>query len=152
LLLTAVDAESGELRAWSNEDGIDVRRAVASSCAVPGMFPCVEFNGRRYQDGGVRSGTNADLAAGYDNVLIIAPIGSRTDSIDPLLGRIARREAEALRATGSRVELLFTDDRSNEVMGINRMDSSKRGVMAEEGLGQGRDLAARLYAWSRVTA
>lgn len=154
LLLTTVDAESGKFRAWSRADGIDIRRAVASSCAVPGMFPCVSQDGRRYQDGGVRSGTSADLAAGYDAVLIVAPIGgARPDGIDPLLGRISRAEAEALRTTGAHVELVFPDAQAMEAIGPNRMDGTRRPVTAEAGLRQGADLARSLEAaWSKTPA
>jgi NTE family protein len=153
LLVTAVDAESGEFRAWSREDGVPVAKAVASSCSVPGIFPCVEINGRRYQDGGVRSGTSADLASGHDAVLMIAPIGARSDSIDPLLGKLARREADALRAEGSQVKLVFPDEASLEAMGINRMDTTRRGLCAEKGIAQGRALAERVAAaWSAAAA
>jgi NTE family protein len=153
LRLTTVDAESGEFRAWTRDDGVEIRRAVASSCAVPGMFPCVRAGDRLYQDGGVRSGTNADLAAGYDAVLIIAPIGARDDSIDPLLGRMTRAEAEALRAQGSHVELAFPDAAALEAMGFNRMDSTRRGISADAGIAQGRALAKSLEAaWSKTPA
>ena len=40
--------------------------AVGASCAVPGIWPPVTINGRRYIDGGIRSAANADLAAGCD--------------------------------------------------------------------------------------
>jgi NTE family protein len=153
LRLTTVDAESGEFRAWTRDDGVEIRRSVATSCAVPGMFPCVRVGDRLYQDGGVRSGTNADLAAGYDAVLIIAPIGARDDSIDPLLGRTTRREADELRAQGSQVELVFPDKRALEAMGFNRMDSTRRGVSADAGVAQGRELAKSLEAaWSKTPA
>jgi NTE family protein len=153
LRLTAVDAQSGEFRAWTRDDGVEIRRAVATSCAVPGMFPCVRIDNRLYQDGGVRSGTNADLATGYDAVLIIAPIGARDDSIDPLLGRMTRAEAEALQAQGSHVELAFPDAASLEAMGFNRMDSTRRGISAEAGIVQGRALAKSLEAaWSKTPA
>lgn len=153
LRVTAVDAESGEFRAWSRADGVDVRRAVASSCAVPGLFPCVTINGRRYQDGGVRSGTCAWLASGYDSVLIIAPIGSGTTGIDPLLGRMTMREAEELRAGGSEAELVFPDAATLDVFGINRMDNSKRQQALEAGMEQGRSLAASIApAWTRAPA
>lgn len=153
LLLTAVDAESGRFRTWSRDDGIDIRRAVASSCAVPGMFPCVSYAGNRYQDGGVRSGTSADLAAGYDTVLIIAPIGSGAASIDPLLGRQAKAEAEALRNAGTNVELVFPDAKAMEAIGPNRMDGTRRPVTVEAGLRQGAELAKRLEAaWSKAPA
>lgn len=154
LLLTTVDAESGKFRTWSRADGIDIRRAVASSCAVPGMFPCVSHNGHRYQDGGVRSGTSADLAAGCDAVLIVAPIGgARPDGIDPLLGRIARAETEALRATGVHVDLVFPDVQAMEAIGPNRMDGTRRPITVEAGLRQGAELARSLEAaWSKTPA
>jgi NTE family protein len=153
LLLTAVDAESGKFRTWSRDNGIDIRRAVASSCAVPGMFPCVSHEGRHYQDGGVRSGTSADLAAGYDTVLIIAPIGSGTASIDPLLGRQAKAEAEVLMAGGANVELVFPDAQAMEAIGPNRMDGTRRPATVESGLRQGAELAKRLEtAWSKTPA
>jgi len=153
LLLTAVDCESGEFRAWDRDSGVGLGRAVASSCAVPGLFPPVSINGRRYTDGGVRSGTSADLARGYNLVLIVAPIGARSDGIDPLLGRQARAEAEALRASGSNVELVFTDAATLEAMGINRMDTSRRGVTTHAGIAQGRALASRLAgSWAKAAA
>ena len=37
------------------------------------LFPPISLNGGRYMDGGVRSRTNADLAAGCDPVLVLAP-------------------------------------------------------------------------------
>lgn len=148
-----VDAESGEFATWTRESGVEIRRAVASSCAVPGMFPVVRIKGRVYTDGGVRSGTNADLAAGYDSVLIVAPIGAGQASIDPLLGRTSRREAEELRAQGSQVDPVFPDARSMEAMGPNRMDATRRGITAKAGVAQGRALASQLEsAWSKTPA
>jgi NTE family protein len=153
LRLCTVDAESGEFRFWTRDSGVDIRKAVASSCAVPGLLPCVHIDGHVYQDGGVRSGTSADLASGYDNILIVAPIGVREDSIDPLLGRITRQEADELRKQGSTVELVFPNQKTMEIMGINRMDTTKRGVTADAGLEQGRELAKRLEsAWSKTPA
>ena len=122
LLLTAVDCETGAFQTWDRDSSAGLGRAVASSCAVPGLFPAVTINGRRYTDGGVRSGTNADLARGYDSVLIVAPIGARPDGIDPLLGRQARAETEALNTAGTSAELVFPDASTLEAMGINRMD------------------------------
>ncbi len=70
-MCTAVDALTGEFRTWGNEDGVPLSRAIASSCSVPGVYPPITINGRRYIDGGMRSGTNADLAKGYDKVVVI---------------------------------------------------------------------------------
>jgi len=153
LLLTAVDCETGAFQTWDRDSGVGLGQAVASSCAVPGLFPAVTINGRRYTDGGVRSGTSADLASGYDSVLIVAPIGARSDGIDPLLGRQARTEAEALSAAGTSVELVFPDSAALEAMGINRMDVSRRDKAVHGGIVQGKALASRLAAtWARVAA
>lgn len=152
LILTAVDAESGAFQKWTRDSGVPLHQAIASSCSVPGIFPPVSINGRRYQDGGVRSATNADVAAGFDTVLIVAPIGARSDGIDPLSNKLATAEAEALRAAGASVELVFPDEGSQEAMGINRMDSSRRGLCVDAGREQGRSLAAKIAAWAQATA
>lgn len=153
LRLTAVDAETGEFRAWSRDDNVDIRHAVASSCAVPGLFPCVTIDARRYQDGGVRSGTCAWLAEGFQSVLIIAPIGSGTTGIDPLLGRMTNREADELRAAGSAVELVYPDAASLDVFGVNRMDNTKRPQAVDAGLAQGREIARRVHQmWTAQAA
>jgi NTE family protein len=149
LKLTAVDTGTGAFRVWDRDSGVPLHLAVASSCSVPGLFPPVTIGGARYTDGGVRSGTSADLAAGFDSVLIIAPIGAGKDGIDPLLGRTARAEAEALRAAGSRVELVFPDAASMDAVGINRMDSSRRPQCIDAGRVQATALAASLAgAWA----
>jgi NTE family protein len=153
LLLTAVDCETGALQPWDRDSGVDLARAVASSCAVPGLFPAVTIKDRRYTDGGVRSGTSADLASGYDAVLIVAPIGARSDGIDPLLGRQARAEAKALSAAGTSAELVFPDAAALEAMGINRMDVSRRDKAVHSGVVQGKALASRLAAtWAKAAA
>jgi NTE family protein len=153
LRITAVDCDSGDFEVWTRDSGASLAKAVASSCAVPGLFPAVTINGRRYTDGGVRSGTSADLAKGFDSVLIVAPIGARSEGIDPLLGGQARQEAEALAAAGRLVELVFPDAGATEAMGFNRMDATRRGVSAEAGMAQGRSLAARLSeGWAKAAA
>jgi NTE family protein len=144
LKLTAVDTANGDFQVWDRDSSVAIHLAVASSCAVPGLFPPVTINGRRYTDGGVRSGTSADLASGYDSILMVAPIGSGKDGIDPILGRTSRAEAEILRAAGSRVELAFPDADSLDAMGGNRMDSSRRPQCIEAGRRQGTALAASL--------
>jgi len=153
LLVTTVECATGAFQTWDRDSGVGLGRAVASSCAVPGLFPAVTINGRKYTDGGVRSGTSADLARGYDSVLIVAPIGARSDGIDPLLGRQARTEAEVLNATGTSAELVLPDAATLEAIGINRMDASRRGVTTHAGIAQGRALASRLAgSWAKAAA
>jgi NTE family protein len=142
---TAVDAETGEFVVWSGESKVGLARAVASSCSVPGVFPPISINGRRYIDGGMRSPTNADLAAGHPLVVVIAlriagpPAQGRT----PL-----DAEIDTLKAGGARVELITPDAASQSAFGANLMDARVRPAAARAGLAQGRALAASLTgAW-----
>jgi NTE family protein len=64
--LTAVDCVSGELTVFDAASGVSLVEAVAASSAVPGIWPPVTIEGRRYMDGGMRSADNADLAEGFD--------------------------------------------------------------------------------------
>jgi len=74
LLITAVDVETGELKVWGRADEAPLRTAVASSCALPGVAPPVTVDGRRYMDGGIGSGTNADIATGADVLVVVEPL------------------------------------------------------------------------------
>ena len=73
MMLPAVDAATGEPVIFTRDSGVALVDAVAASCAVPGIWPPVTIGDRRYIDGGIRSITNADLAAGSDRVLVIIP-------------------------------------------------------------------------------
>jgi len=69
---TAVNARTGKLQVWDASSGATLERAVASSAAIPGVFPPITIKGERYIDGGVRSMLNADLATGYDIVIVVS--------------------------------------------------------------------------------
>jgi NTE family protein len=138
---TAVDAESGAFRVWRKADGVELRRAVSSSCAVPGIFPTVTIQGRRWMDGGMRGSLNVDQAAGHERVLALAVI--------PAVARerlLSRFEAEAapVRAAGGKMMLVSPDDASAMAFGPNLMDGSRRAAVMEAGRAQGRKEAARL--------
>lgn len=131
LIVTTIDAESGEFRTWSKNDGVGLIDAVASSCAVAGVWPCVPINGHMYYDGGFRNAANASLANGFDNVWVLAPLsGDASPAVEA--------EVEELRAAGSTVHYLTTDEQAKEAMGLNSLDPLVRGVAAEQGLRQGR--------------
>jgi NTE family protein len=144
---TAVDAETGAFQFWTKDSGVGVVRAVASSCSVPGIYPPVTLNGRRYIDGGMRSATNADMAAGHDLVLVIAV---RLGAAGGALGeRIAARfdeEIESLKHGGSTVVVVTPDEASVEAFGVNLMDFRRRPDAARAGLAQGLAYAADLKA------
>jgi NTE family protein len=142
---TAIDAANGTFVAWDKHAGVPLGLAVASSCAVPGIFPPVTINGRRYIDGGMRSTTNSDLARGYDAVLVVsvtAPLTGRS----PVMRRRFEEEIAGLRKE-SRVEVVLPDGASLEAFGPNLLDASRRGVVLDAGLRQGLAEAQRLRAF-----
>jgi NTE family protein len=143
---TAVDALTGEFRTWGNEDGVPLSRAVASSCSVPGIYPPITINGRRYIDGGMRSPTNADIAKGYDQVALVVVT---TGAPGPMAETSKKRfdaEVAALKESGSKVTVIAPDAGSVEAFGVNLMDFTRRAGAAEAGLAQGRAAAAGV-AW-----
>ncbi|PPI70492.1 hypothetical protein C5D98_06990 [Rathayibacter rathayi] len=141
LLITAVDTATGELRVFDRENGVALVDAISASCAVPGVWPPVSIDGVRYMDGGVRSGSNADLAAGADWVLVITPLpGVGT----PGAGLIPTGELDAL--AESRVEVLYADEESVRAFGPNSLDPAVRAASARAGRAQGARVAARIAA------
>lgn len=150
---TAIDTADGALVTWDKDSAVELRLAVASSCAVPGIVAPVTINGRRYMDGGIGTTTNASLAKGYDRVLIVSVTGgsSRTAAANPALAAAVaervERELQDVRDGGSELELIVPDDEARETMGMNLMDGTRRKEIAETGLRQGRAEAARLKEW-----
>jgi NTE family protein len=147
---TAVEVDTGEFRVWDRESGAELDRAVASSCAVPGVFPPITIAGKRYMDGGVRSSSSADLAAGHERVLLITLMGPERqaqagdDARMLAMRERAAREIEAVRQAGGTVEIVAPDADSAAVMGVNLMDGSLGSVAAAAGVRQGEAGAAAL--------
>lgn len=141
---TAVDTATGEFQVWSSETAAPLGRGVASSCSVPAIFPPITIDGRRYMDGGMRSGTNADLAKDYGKVLVIAVM---PPAFAPMM--LPRLEAEmaVIRAQGGEALLLVPDAACGEAFGMNLMDSSNREAIARAGFAQGVAEAARVKAF-----
>ncbi len=150
---TAVDTASGEFVVWDNESGVPLAPAVASSCSVPGIYPPITINGRRYMDGGMRSATNADIAAGYDVVLVVAVTAAAAGPLAETSKPRLEAELQSLREGGSEVELITPDTASQASFGLNLMDFSRRTGAAEAGLAQGREAGKALAAaWERAGA
>jgi NTE family protein len=142
---TAVDTATGEFVVWDRTSGVSLARAVASSCAVPGVFPPITIKGRRYMDGGMRSMTNADLARGYDRVLVLAMVAGPPD--DPLAQRYLgplQREVESLRSSGSNVMVIIPDSESVAAFGPNLLDYHRSAQAAAAGTRQAAHEAAVL--------
>jgi NTE family protein len=140
LQLTAVDAHTGALTVFTKDSGVELTDAVTASCAVPGVWPPVTINGRGYIDGGVRSGSNADLAQGCDRVLVITP---SLPGGPELFGSLTE-DVEALKPT--RVEVIYADDASVAAFGTNPLSPATRGPAARAGRRVGTAEAGRVDA------
>ncbi|MDJ0322611.1 patatin-like phospholipase family protein [Cryobacterium sp. PH31-AA6] len=139
--ITAVDARSGAPVVFDRQSGVDLADAVAASCASGLPY---RIGDDRYIDGGYRSNAdNADLAAGYDRVLVLSPFGGR--SLTPVhWGTHLAHQVDELRAHGSRVVTVFPEKGSEHLFGGNAMDPSLRPTAARAGRDQGRALAVEL--------
>jgi NTE family protein len=146
VLITAVNADTGEPVVFDRHSGVDLVDAVAASCASGFAY---SIGGGRYIDGGYRSNAeNADLAAGYARVLVLSPFGGRSRTpVD--WGMHLATQVDELRARGSRVETIFPDGNSRTAFGGNVMDLSTRPPAARAGYEQGRALAERLAEFWR---
>jgi NTE family protein len=146
VLITAVDAHTGEPVVFDRHSGVDLVDAVAASCASGIPY---RIGDSRYIDGGYRSNAeNADLAAGYARVLVLSPFGGRT--LTPVdWGMHLATQVDELRARGSRVETIFPDSNSEHMFGANAMDLSLRPPAARAGYDQGRALADQLTKFWR---
>ena len=131
LILTTIDALTGEFVTWTKDSGVSLVDAVTSSCAVPSVWPCVTINNRRYYDGGLRNSANAYLAMGHTDVIVIAPM---TGGPSP----IVTAELDELTASGSTIRMIVADAEAIEAMGPNSLDPRFRRVAAEHGRRQGR--------------
>jgi NTE family protein len=139
LKITAVDARTGEFVVFDSAGDADLVDAVGGSCAVPGVWPPVTIGDRRFVDGGVRSVANADLAAGYERVVIVAPVAKGAGHLTS-----PRRQAAGLTAAGARVVLLQPDRAAVRAIGHNVLDLSRRAAAAAAGWAQAAAEAAQV--------
>jgi NTE family protein len=155
MIVVAVNAHTGELAAFDRDSGAELVDVVTASTALPGLVPTVSINGTRFIDGGVRSPDNADLASGYANVVVLSPLGGRSQRPPeagqfeglrrpPEWGTDLASQVEALRKQGSRVEVITPDADSRAAMGTNQMDPATRIPAARAGFAQGKQEATRV--------
>lgn len=139
LVVTAVDAGTGRrvaLGAGGELPEVGLEDAVNASCAVPCVYPPIPIGGRTYLDGGVHSGSNADLATGCDVVLALCPADR---AVGPL-----RSAAQSLRELGVPHLVVTPDDASRAAIGRNVLDPAARPPSARAGFQQGVASAARV--------
>jgi NTE family protein len=150
---TAVDTATGQFKVWDAAAGVPIERAVASSCAVPGIYPPITIDGARYMDGGVRSPLNADLAAGADVAIVVSVMAMELPPgfDDPRFARFLdgqKAQVEGLRQAGATVEVIAPDQEFLMLsgFGMSLMDFSIVGAAAEAGTRLGKLEADRLAA------
>jgi NTE family protein len=142
VLLTAVDARTGEPVTFDRRCGVDLVDAVAASCASGAAYA---IGDGRYLDGGYRRNENADLASGCARVLVLAPFGGRTRT--PLAwGQHLAAQVDELRAGGSRVTTIVPDAGAEPLFGAQAMDVALRPDAARAGFRQGRERAEAVSA------
>ena len=141
LTVTAVDADSGELVTFEAASGVGLVDAVGASCAVPGVWPVVEIDGRVYMDGGMHSADNAQLAADSGRVVIVSPFGHSAPFAAGF--RLADQVAELERG-GARVLVIEPDPVARAAMGANPLDPAIRIPSALAGHAQGLAAADRV--------
>jgi NTE family protein len=150
VLITAVDARTGEPVVFDRHSGVDLVDAVAASTANGFGVPPYRIGDHRYIDGGYRRNENADLAAGYGRVLVLSPFGGRSRH-PPEWGMQLAAQIDELRGGGSTVETIFPDGNSLSAFGANMMDPSARPPAARAGYDQGRARAGQLTEfWNRT--
>lgn len=144
LRVVAVDTATGEHASFERDSGVDFVDAIAASCAVPGAWPAVPIRERMWMDGGIRSLSNADLAAPATCVLILAPLGYADDN--PVSGHL-RAEAQALRQAGSRVAVIVPDGLSTTAMTDNVLDPTRCAPSAKAGMAQALRIAQEIASF-----
>jgi NTE family protein len=137
LHIVAVDADAGDHRVFTGDDGVPLVDAVMASCAIPLIWPTVSIDGRRYMDGGMRSPVNLDLATGTGPVLAIAATTrwQRWASFDD-----QRRAIESTRP----VTVITMSKDSRRAQGFNPLNIDAVPAITAAGHDQGRREARRI--------
>ena len=139
---TTVQAESGQTTLWDQASGIGLAAAVASSCAVPGVFPPVEFGGHHFIDV-PRRPFSRDLveSKSLDAIifvgLILPILANNNEQKDELADQAAAGVLGIATVTGGA---------GVSTLGSDLLDHSARVRAVEVGLDDGRRAAEELKA------
>jgi NTE family protein len=144
LRVTGVSVETGERAVWTSSSAVPLRRAVAASCSVPGMFPPVRIGDEAFVDGGVWSASNADalLGSGVEAAVFIGPLVGETG-----LGRVSALalERERTRLADEGIPLLeVVPGERFAAFGHDLMNPAHRSTAVDVGRADGGDAADRL--------
>ena len=144
LAICTIDATDGEFRVLTAASGVPLHVAVAASCSVPTVWPTVEVDGRPTMDGGVRSGTNADVADAAERVLVLSCGPELSQSpLGPTLPGVVSTRLGADRP----VFVIEADAESLAAFGTNSLSSANRGPAAEAGRRQADSVVEAVRAF-----
>jgi NTE family protein len=132
LRITAIDTATGELVVFDPDSGVQLVDAVAASCAVPGAWPPVTIDGRRYMDGGIASSVNLSVARDCDAAVVLVP--AAFDAPSPF----GEAPAAEIAAFDGATVAVFADADSLKAFGPNLLDPRCRISSALAGRAQGR--------------
>ena len=109
LVVTAVDAFTGERLAVTRASGVPLLRAIAASASVPGLFAPQRVLDRRCMDGGVAgTGIHADLVAGSGRALLFPVADTVPEPRLTIRPDSVEREVAALRDSGTAVLVCYS--------------------------------------------
>jgi NTE family protein len=138
LLIPSVDAGTGKAMIWDRQGTASLAEAVAASTAFPATAPPVTVNGRRYIDGALRAGSNADLAGAADVTIIAEPAAH------------AFGPSSVAAGTGAVVRLI-PDAKAIEVFGPDISDLASWAPAYKAGVRQAPGAAERIRSCSART-
>jgi NTE family protein len=124
LLITGVDAGSGEPVLWDASSGVPLTLAAAASSAAPGFCEPVPIGGHRYIDGAFAGWSDAELVKGAGPLVVVEPMP---------------------RGGGGDVRIV-PDERALEAFGPNVGDRSRWAAVYREGVRQAPEAAERIAA------
>ncbi|HUO30119.1 MAG TPA: patatin-like phospholipase family protein [Bryobacteraceae bacterium] len=148
VLLAAVNAETGERHAFDRDSGIDLVDAVIATTASIGWPPTL-FQGHHYIDGGFYSSDNADLAAGFDRVMVLALRTGAAFPAFPSISLVSLDTAvKALRHGGARVNVVHPDEDAIAALSSGGlMNPAISAPAAAAGRSQGRRIAESISSF-----
>jgi NTE family protein len=140
LRMTTVEVMTGRTVLWTRRDGVELTRAVASSCAIPGFFPHVHVGGAPYMDGPRDLFYRAIVEEkGLDALLFIGPRSMLPEGmrLDPEIDDLAAEGFPVLQITGGT---------ALTAAGADLMNPAARVAAVNAGLDDGRDAAGAVSA------
>lgn len=146
----SVNAADGSVMTWNESSGVPLALAVASSCALPGVFTPVEIDGHPYMDGGARSATNADFARGCKTAIVIVPTAGINHPLAKLSVPRLDVEVEILHNGGCKVAVIVPDAASVKAFRQSAAEEYRDAAALDAGRTEGRNKVKEIVTLLRT--